>query len=287
MTPYKCRAHRHMLVCVYVCAPMYKVVLVQNLAKSDYLHIHMAHSDINDPGVLNAQGPPLLSSCSGYTCIDLYVAMVRGQDHVPSTMSARQDKMRATMMFEHYDCMITQDEKNLFMNKNADKGSVVILKEHLDFVVLASLIWAFAAQKVCVYNALGDRYLLVFLQACKFVLPCHCLSLSPSPSLSLSPSSHRIVHLIPNTLSLQHTHLRYQCRRRSSNNSMENHRTHSHPTPSTICEGRKKTAHRLSTLGSQGPKETKTARCRKPCGGRICAPLLICFERALNNTVVT
>ena len=88
-----------MLVCVYVCAQMYKVVLVQNLAKSDYLHIHMAHSDINDPGVLNAQGPPLLSSCSGYTCIDLYVAMVRGQDHVPSTMSARQDKMRATMMF--------------------------------------------------------------------------------------------------------------------------------------------------------------------------------------------
>ena len=149
------------------------------------------------------------------------------------------------------------------------------------------LIWAFAAQKVCVYNALGDRYLLVFLQACKFVLPCHCLSLSPSPSLSLSPSSHRIVHLIPNTLSLQHTHLRYKCRRRSSNNSMENHRTHSHPTPSTICEGRKKTAHRLSTLGSQGPKETKTARCRKPCGGRTCAPLLICFERALNNTVVT
>jgi hypothetical protein len=165
---------------------MYKVVLVQNLAKSDYLHIHMAHSDINDPGVLNAQGPPLLSSCSGYSCIDLYVAMVRGQDHVPSTMSARQDKMRATMMFEHYDCMITQDEKNLFMNKNADKGSVVILKEHLDFVVLASLIWAFAAQKVCVYKALGDRYLLVFLQACKFVLPCHCLSLSPSPSLPLS-----------------------------------------------------------------------------------------------------
>ena len=134
----------------------------------------MPHSGINDPGVLNALGPPLRSSCSGYSCIDLYVVMVRGQDHVPSTMSDRRDKMRSTMMFEHYDCMITQDEKNLFMNKHADKGNVEILKEHLDFVVLASFIWAFAAQQVCLYKALGDRYLLVCVQTCTFVMPCQC-----------------------------------------------------------------------------------------------------------------
>ena len=109
----------------------------------------MAHPGVNDRGVLNGQGPALHSSSAGYARIELYHVMVRGGDHVPTTLAARQDKGRARLMFEHYECMITQEEKDLLMCRDADQGKVMILKEHLNHLVISSLIWCFAAQKVC------------------------------------------------------------------------------------------------------------------------------------------
>ena len=75
-------------------------------------------------------------------------------------------------MFDHYECMITQEEKDLLKCRTADQGKVMILKEHLNHLVISSLIWCFAAQKVCTASFKPSNY-----PECAFPLP----SCPPSP----------------------------------------------------------------------------------------------------------
>ena len=72
---------------------------------------------VNDRGVLHGAGVPLKSTVNDYSCIDLYAEMVRGDDNVPSTLSSRQDKANARIVFLHYECMVKMEEKQLLANR--------------------------------------------------------------------------------------------------------------------------------------------------------------------------
>ena len=73
-------------------------------------------------GVLHGTGVPLKSKTKDYTCIDLYTEMVWGDDNVPSTLSGRQEKAKARLVFLHYECMVKEEEKQLLANRCADAG---------------------------------------------------------------------------------------------------------------------------------------------------------------------
>ena len=73
-------------------------------------------------GVLHGTGVPLKSKTKDYTCIDLYTEMVWGDDNVPSTLSGRQEKAKARLVFLHYACMVKEEEKQLLANRCADAG---------------------------------------------------------------------------------------------------------------------------------------------------------------------
>ena len=80
------------------------------------------HTGVNDMGVLHGTGVPLKSKTKDYTCIDLYTEMVWGDDNVPSTLSGRQEKAKARLVFLHYECMVKEEEKQLLANRCADAG---------------------------------------------------------------------------------------------------------------------------------------------------------------------
>lgn len=80
------------------------------------------HIGVNDMGVLHGTGVPLKSKTKDYTCIDLYTEMVWGDDNVPSTLSGRQEKAKARLVFLHYACMVKEEEKQLLANRCADAG---------------------------------------------------------------------------------------------------------------------------------------------------------------------
>jgi hypothetical protein len=80
------------------------------------------HIGVNDMGVLHGTGVPLKSKTKDYTCIDLYTEMVWGDDNVPSTLSGRQEKAKARLVFLHYECMVKEEEKQLLANRCADAG---------------------------------------------------------------------------------------------------------------------------------------------------------------------
>ena len=63
-----------------------------------------------------------LSRVKRWTCIDLYTEMVWGDDNVPSTLSGRQEKAKARLVFLHYECMVKEEEKQLLANRCADAG---------------------------------------------------------------------------------------------------------------------------------------------------------------------
>ena len=73
-------------------------------------------------GVLHGNGVPLKSKTKDYTCIDLYTEMVWGDDNVPSTLSGRQEKAKARLVFLHYECMVKEEEKQQLANRCADAG---------------------------------------------------------------------------------------------------------------------------------------------------------------------
>ena len=80
------------------------------------------HTGVNDMGVLHGTGVPLKSKTKDYTCIDLYMEMVRGNDNVPSTLSDRRDQFKARLVFLHYECMVKEEEKQLLAKRCADAG---------------------------------------------------------------------------------------------------------------------------------------------------------------------
>lgn len=133
-----------------------------------YISIHVRsltlHIGVNDRGVLHGAGVPLKSTVKEYSCIDLYAEMVRGDDNVPSTLSSRQDKANARIVFLHYECMVKIEEKQLLANRTENstehKGKVAILKEHLDHVVKASLIF-----NICLCGT-GGVYVHTQVQTC-------------------------------------------------------------------------------------------------------------------------
>ena len=80
------------------------------------------HTGVNNMGVLHGTGVPLKSKTKDYTCIDLYMEMVRGNDNVPSTLSDRRDQFKARLVFLHYECMVKEEEKQQLANRCADAG---------------------------------------------------------------------------------------------------------------------------------------------------------------------
>ena len=88
-----------------------------------------------------------MSTCRGSNTIDLYQAVVRGQDKIPTTLSGAQDQLRARLVRLVYDCLITKSEKTILADRNADEGLIDSLKAHLAHLLLALLAWAHVRSK--------------------------------------------------------------------------------------------------------------------------------------------
>jgi hypothetical protein len=70
-----------MILCICLHAPAHYLrvyVCTVHICISIHVESLTLHIGVNDPGVLHGTGVPLKSTTKDYTCIDLYMEMVRG-----------------------------------------------------------------------------------------------------------------------------------------------------------------------------------------------------------------
>ena len=92
---------------------------------------------------LNQAGPGDIpgSRLKKWSSIDLYELIVSHNDHIPTTITGKQDKTRALMVARQYEAMIASHEKKLLFDRHTEVGQKEVLKQHLHHLVVAKFVY--------------------------------------------------------------------------------------------------------------------------------------------------
>ena len=92
---------------------------------------------------LNQAGPGDIpgSRLKNWSSIDLFEVIVSHNDHIPTTITGKQDKTRALMVARQYEAMIASHEKKLLFDRHTEVGQKEVLKQHLHHLVVAKFVY--------------------------------------------------------------------------------------------------------------------------------------------------
>ncbi len=80
------------------------------------------------------------SNLAKWSSIELYELIVSHNDHIPTTITVKQDLSRGLIVFRQYDTMIVSDEK-IHFDRHTDVGEKEVLKQHLHHRVVAKFVY--------------------------------------------------------------------------------------------------------------------------------------------------
>jgi len=137
------------VVCVCVCAP------------SPYLFFNLCWcADVQQVlswSACASQGPKQTLNAYG-TARDFFRVCCLNDDNVPSTIGDRKQRSRGDKCRVYFETMTVDSELKLLKDRQADTGQKEILLEHLDHLVISSLVVVFIKLRVAVPRDLIKQF---------------------------------------------------------------------------------------------------------------------------------
>ena len=98
-------------------------------------------SDVNNS--LRQAGPGTIpgTKLGEYKAVSLYQNILNNGDEIPSILSAKQDRFRAQRMLNHFEALISPQEKQILKSKEYDDGQKELILQHLSHLLVALFVW--------------------------------------------------------------------------------------------------------------------------------------------------